>query len=104
MPEKSLNMSYAWKISEYVTASIYFRVNLKIEKPTLCCYFTWIVFIKLDFTVVFMLIRRTYQFVGKENVWFWEMGGGGGGGGPWGDPRNEGVDTTLRLWSNWFSV
>ena len=32
---------------------------------------------------------------------FEKWGGGGGvggvGGGAWGDPRNEGVDTTLRL-------
>ena len=34
------------------------RVNLKIKKPTLCCCFTWIVFIELNFTVAFLLIRK----------------------------------------------
>ena len=34
------------------------RVNLKIKKPTLCCCFTWIVFIELTFTVAFLLIRK----------------------------------------------
>ena len=48
---------------------MYFRVNLKMKKPTLCCCFTWIVFIELNFTVAFLLIRKTWddQFVGK--VW-----------------------------------
>ena len=47
--------------------SMYFRVNLKMKKPTLCCYFTWIVFIELYFTVAFLLIRKTWedQFAGK---------------------------------------
>ena len=31
--------------------NMYFRVNLKMKKPTLCCCFTWIVFIELNFTV-----------------------------------------------------
>ena len=30
---------------------MYFRVNLKRINPTLCCCFTWIVFIELNFTV-----------------------------------------------------
>ena len=30
---------------------MYFRVNLKMKKPTLCCCFTWIVFIEINFTV-----------------------------------------------------
>ena len=38
-----------------------FRVNLKIEKIILRCYFAWIVFIELDFTVAFMLIRKTWD-------------------------------------------
>ena len=49
---------------------MYFRVNLKLNKPTLCC-FTWIVFIEVDFTVAFLLIRKTWdkQFVGKMGGW-----------------------------------
>ena len=39
---------------------MYFRVNLKMKKPTLCCCFTWIVFIELNFTVAFLLIRKTW--------------------------------------------
>ena len=38
---------------------MYFRVNLKMNKPTLCCCFTWIVFIEL--TVAFLLIRKTWD-------------------------------------------
>ena len=30
---------------------MYFRVNRKMKKPTLCCCFTWIVFIEINFTV-----------------------------------------------------
>ena len=47
--------------------SMYFRVNLKMKKPTLCCCFTWIVFIELNFTVVFLLIQKTWDegFAGK---------------------------------------
>ena len=43
-----------------------FRRNLKIKKPTLCC-FTWILFIELNFGVAFLLIRKTWddQFAGK---------------------------------------
>ena len=46
---------------------MYFRVNLKMEKPMFCCCFTWIVFIELNFTVEFPLIRKTWddQFTGK---------------------------------------
>ena len=45
---------------------MYFRVNLKIKKPTLCC-FTWIVFNELNFTVAFLLIGKTWgdRFAGK---------------------------------------
>ena len=61
---------------------MHFRTNFKMEKPTLCYCFTWIVFIELDFTVAFLLIRKTWddQFAKKVG-----MGGGGGGvknGGP----------------------
>ena len=47
---------------------MYFRVNLKMKKPTLlCCCFTWIAFIELNFTVAFLLIRKTWDswFVGN---------------------------------------
>ena len=40
--------------------SMYFRVNWKMEKPMLCC-FTWIVFIEVNFTVAFLLIRKTWD-------------------------------------------
>ena len=63
---------------------MYFRVNLKMKKPTLCCCFTWIVFIELNFTVTFLLIRKTWddRFVG--NVGGWEI------------LRNGGDDTLLQ--------
>ena len=46
---------------------MYFRVKFKMKKPTLCCCFKWIVFIELNFTVAFLLIRKTWddRFVGK---------------------------------------
>ena len=42
-------------------------MNLKIKKPTLFCYFTFIVFIELNFTVAFLLVRKTWddQFADK---------------------------------------
>ena len=38
-----------------------------MKKPPLRCCFTWIAFIELDFTVTFMLIRKTWddRFSGK---------------------------------------
>ena len=45
-----------------------------MKKPTLSC-FTWIVLIELNFTVPFLLIRKT---------WDDRLGGGGGGGVFWG--------------------
>ena len=39
---------------------MYFRVNFKMKKPVLCCCFTWIVFIEPNFTVAFLLIRKTW--------------------------------------------
>ena len=39
---------------------MYFGVNLKMKKPTLC-YFTCIVFIELNFIVAFLLIRKTWN-------------------------------------------
>ena len=46
---------------------MYFRVNLKMKKPTLYCCFTWILFMELNFAVAFLLIRKTWngRFVGK---------------------------------------
>ena len=53
---------------------MYFRVNLKMKNPTLCCCFTWAVFIELNFTVAFLSIRKTWDdgFAG-------EVGRGDGG-------------------------
>ena len=66
---------------------MYFRVNLKMKKPTLCCCFIRIAFIELNFTVAFLLIRKTWhsQFVGNSvdpsPFFCWAMGRGGEGGG-----------------------
>ena len=51
----------------FIIPSMYFRVNLKMKKPTLCYCFTRIVFIELNFTVEFLLIRKTWddQFASK---------------------------------------
>ena len=38
-----------------------FRVNLKMKKQTLWCCFTWIVFIELNFTIAFLLLRKTWN-------------------------------------------
>ena len=40
---------------------MYFRVNLKVKNPTLCCCFTWIEFIELNFTIAFLLIGKTWD-------------------------------------------
>ena len=55
---------------EYTLPGMYFSVNLKIKKATLCS-FTGILFIELNFTVAFLLIRKTwdYQFAGKMREW-----------------------------------
>ena len=46
---------------------MYFIINLKMKKPTLCC-FTWIVFIELNSTVAFLLISKAWdgQIVGTR--------------------------------------
>ena len=51
----------------FLIPSMYFRVNLKTKKPTLCYCFKWIVFIELNFTVGFLLTRKTLdaRFAGK---------------------------------------
>ena len=60
---------------------MYFRVNLKMKNPTLCCCFTWTVFIELNFTVAFLSIRKTWDDgfageVGRGDGGFSEMGEG----------------------------
>ena len=50
---------------------------MKIKKPMLCCCFTWIVFIEINFTVAFLIMRKTcdYQFASKVgDGGFQEMG------------------------------
>ena len=56
------------------------RVNLKMEKPRLCC-FTLIIFIALNFTVASLLMRKTWddQFAGKMGGWGILRNGWGGG-------------------------
>ena len=56
-------------------ACMYFRVNLKMEKATFCCCFTWILFIQLNFTVAFLLIRKTWDNVGGGMGDFKKWGG-----------------------------
>ena len=47
---------------------MYFRVNLKMKMPPSCCYSIWIASIELNFTVAFLLIRKTWDgsFVGNS--------------------------------------
>ena len=47
---------------------MYFRVNFKMKKPACCC-FTWIVFIEPNFTVAFLLIRKTWYDPGWITWW-----------------------------------
>ena len=60
---------------------MYFRVNLKIKSHHYVVFFTWIVFIELNFTVAFLLIKKAWddQFSSK-------VGGGIGDFKKWGDP------------------
>ena len=46
---------------------MYFRANLKMKNPMLCCCCTWIVFIELNFKFAFLSIRKTWddRFAGK---------------------------------------
>ena len=50
---------------------MYFRVNLKMKKPTLYCSFAWIGFIKLNLKVAFLLLRRSGdgRFLGQVKGW-----------------------------------
>ena len=42
-----------------------------MKTPTLSCCFTWIVFIELNFTLAFLLIRKTWddQLADKVGGW-----------------------------------
>ena len=55
---------------------------MKMKKLTLCCCFTWIVFIELNFTVTFLSIKTNWddRFVGKVRGWGILKNRGGGGG------------------------
>ena len=60
---------------------MYFRANLKMKNPTLCCCCTWIVFIELNFKVAFLSIRKTWndRFAGKGGgIGDFKKWGGGG--------------------------
>ena len=59
---------------------MYFRMNLKMKKQTLCYCFTCIVFIELNFTVAFLLMTKT------GDGWFADKVGGG-----WKILRNGGI-------------
>ena len=47
---------------------MYFRVNLKMKKPRSRGCFTWIVFIELNLTVAFLLIRKTWDDWFADNM------------------------------------
>ena len=56
----------------FIIPYMHSRVNLKMKKAKLCCCcFTWVVFIELNFTFAFLLIRKTWddRFVGKVGEW-----------------------------------
>ena len=58
---------------------MYSRVTLKIKKLTLCCCFTWIVFIELNnFTVTFLLIKKTWEDRFARKVMGWGILRNGG--------------------------
>ena len=52
---------------------MYFRVDLKMKKPTLYCCLTWIVFIEPNFTVPFLLIRKTWDDQSAAKVGGWRI-------------------------------
>ena len=45
--------------------------ELEMKNPMLCCCFTWIVFLELNFTFVFPLIKKNRgdRFAGKVTDW-----------------------------------
>ena len=47
----------------FIIPHMYFRVNMKMKKLRSCCCFTWIVFIKLNFAVALLLIRKTWMIL-----------------------------------------
>ena len=57
---------------------MYFKVNLKMKRSMLCCCFTWIVFIELNFTVALLLIRKTLDNRFPAKVGGWETFRNGG--------------------------
>ena len=59
---------------------MYFRITLKMKKPICFRCFTWIVFIELNFTDPFLLIRKTWddQLASKVGEWGVLRSGGGG--------------------------
>ena len=61
-----------------------------MKKLLLCCCFTWMLFIEFNFTVAFLLARKTWddRFVGKVGRWGILRNGG--------DPSN-GVGMILKL-------
>ena len=81
-----------------------FRVKLKMKKAMLCCCFTWIVFIELNLTVVFLLIRKTwdYRFAGK--VEGWEVLRNGGMILKWGDTSLCTMRFSNTRRNPWFQV
>ena len=54
-----------------IITQLLLQSELENEKGNLCCCFTWIVLTELNFTVAFLLIRKTWddKFAGK--VWGW---------------------------------
>ena len=70
----------------FIMPHMYFRVNLKMKKPRLYCCFTWIVLIKLNFTVALLLISNTWMTDLPVRCGGWEMGDFK----KWGDHSNGG--------------
>ena len=72
---------------------MYFRINLKMKKPICFRCFTWIVFIELNFTDPFLLIRKTWDDQLASEVGEWGILRDGGD-----DFEIEGgsVDTLLK--------
>ena len=85
---------FIYKLSIYFI-NINITLNLKMKKQILYCCFTWKVFTELNFAVVFLLIRRTW-----EDPFACEVGG-------WGILRNGGdwhsfTDYKLYIWPYGF--
>ena len=82
-------------------------MNLKIKKPTLFCCFTFILFIELNFTVAFLLVRKTWddQFADKVGGMgdFKKWVGGGGYPSNGGIILEWGVDTPLQTMNEHYT-